>query len=380
MPELTSEEVREVCDEFAGEVEVVAGGSTEGVPEAVPFASTTARNIVLYGPPGTGKTYRTASLALELIDSDVDLNDRAAVTDAFRLATSAGSIAFVTFHQSYSYEDFVEGIRPVLSDDQTVSDLGYQITPGVFRTICNRARMHQGDAFVLVIDEINRGNISGVFGELISLIEDDKRLGKPEALSAILPYSRESFGVPDNLFIVGTMNTADRSLTGLDVALRRRFEFREMLPDIGLFIDSETNQYWTVEDVPVGSILKNLNDRLFALRGSDYLVGHAFFMPLTEQSRRTVQGIGEIFRRKVLPLLREYFFDDPESVMRILGQADATSQPWNFVRKVSSPLVGFDKMWIFEDSALETIDFYRQVAGLPLSIDGSTGSGPVGLS
>ena len=122
MPELTVAEVREVCDQFAGEVEVVSGGSVEGLPEPVPFDSAASRNIILYGPPGTGKTYRTANLALELLDVDVDINDRQAVTEAFRLATSSGSVAFVTFHQSYSYEDFVEGIRPVLTDHDEASD------------------------------------------------------------------------------------------------------------------------------------------------------------------------------------------------------------------------------------------------------------------
>lgn len=380
MPELTSDEIRAICDEFAREVEVVAGGPAQGAPEAIPFPSDSARNIILYGPPGTGKTYRSASLALELLDSDIDLSDRAAVTEAFRLATSAGSIAFVTFHQSYSYEDFVEGIRPVLTDETGTDDLAYRITPGVFKTICSRARMHPGDAFVLIIDEINRGNVSGVLGELITLIEDDKRLGKPEALTAILPYSRESFGVPDNLFILGTMNTADRSLTGLDVALRRRFEFREMPPEVELFVDAETSDLWTISDVPIGLLLRKLNERLFALRGSDYLVGHAFFMPLADENRRNLVELAAIFRRKVLPLLREYFFDDPESIMRVLGQVDTAAQPWNLIQQANSPLAGIDKMLVFEASAVDSADFYRQVAGLPLSVDVSTGSDPTGTA
>ncbi|GAB3747460.1 hypothetical protein GCM10027599_00840 [Yimella radicis] len=369
MNELAESEVREICDRFAGEVEVISAGSIEGLPETMPYESANARNIILYGPPGTGKTYRTASLALEILGTQVDINDREAVLEAFRMATEAGAVAFVTFHQSYSYEDFVEGIRPTLDDGHGTNDLSYKIVPGIFRMICARARMHPGDAFVLIIDEINRGNVSGIFGELISLIEDDKRLGRPESLTAVLPYSREAFGVPDNVFLVGTMNTADRSLTGLDAALRRRFEFRQIPPAVDLFKDSDTGSFWEVEEISVRDILSGLNGRLDALRGSDYLVGHAFFMPLAHPELRNISTLAEIFGRKVVPLLREYFFDDPESIMRALGQLDTTNQPWNLVRQAASPIPGLDKVWNFSDQPLTNVDFYRQVAGLPLSVD-----------
>lgn len=222
--------------------------------------------------------------------------------------------------------------------------------------------MHPDDAFVLVIDEINRGNMSGIFGELITLIEDDKRLGRPECLTAILPYSRESFGVPDNVFIIGTMNTADRSLTGLDAALRRRFEFQEMLPQPELFVDAENSEPWVVEGVAISSILSSLNHRLLALRGPDYLVGHAFFMPLVNPERRTLENMSNIFRKKVLPLLREYFFDDAQSIMRALGQQDPSVSAWNYVIKTPAPLAGVEAVWQFNEPALDSVHFYEQVA------------------
>lgn len=361
MPELTELDVREVCDSFAAEIEVVAGGPVEGIPEASKFDSPFSRNLILYGPPGTGKTYRTVDLALNILGVLDGREDRNSVTDSYRRAIDSGSIAFVTFHQSYSYEDFIEGIRPNLEASES-EGLSYQIAPGVFKALCMRARMHPDDAFVLVIDEINRGNMSGIFGELITLIEDDKRLGRPECLTAILPYSRESFGVPDNVFIIGTMNTADRSLTGLDAALRRRFEFQEMLPQPELFVDAENSEPWVVEGVAISSILSSLNHRLLALRGPDYLVGHAFFMPLVNPERRTLENMSNIFRKKVLPLLREYFFDDAQSIMRALGQQDPSVSAWNYVIKTPAPLAGVEAVWQFNEPALDSVHFYEQVA------------------
>ena len=135
----------------------------------------------------------------------------------------------VTFHQSFAYEDFVEGIRPKLDDE----GIGYELRDGVFKRIVNAARENPERRYVLIIDEINRGNIPKIFGELITLIEDSKRLGETDGMSVTLPYSNEEFGVPSNLYIIGTMNTADRSILLLDTALRRRFDFVEMMPDPG---------------------------------------------------------------------------------------------------------------------------------------------------
>ncbi|RME33386.1 MAG: AAA family ATPase, partial [Deltaproteobacteria bacterium] len=189
-------------------------------------------SMILYGPPGTGKTYVTRKLAVEICDG-VAPKSRKEVRKRFEQLRKLGRIHFVTFHQSFSYEDFVEGIRPDLKTNDGL--LRYKLEDGVFKTLCKEAKEKPNDNFVLIIDEINRANISKVFGELITLIEEDKRLGADEEITVQLPYSRaDDFGVPPNLYIIGTMNTADRSIAMLDTALRRRFSFREIMPDPSL--------------------------------------------------------------------------------------------------------------------------------------------------
>jgi 5-methylcytosine-specific restriction protein B len=170
------------------------------------------------------------------------------------------------------------------------------------------------DARVLIIDEINRGNVSRIFGELITLIEQSKRDGAAEALSVVLPYSKKSFSVPKNLYLIGTMNTADRSLAGLDIALRRRFEFREMPPK------PELLDHVTVEGINIGQLLRVLNQRIEVLLDRDHCIGHAYFMPLENCLPHQGLGIlGRIFRTKVLPLLQEYFFEDWERIKWVLN-------------------------------------------------------------
>jgi len=165
---------------------------------------------------------------------------------------------------------------------------------------------------VLIIDEINRGNVSRIFGELITLVEDSKRDGQPESLSTTLPYSRRSFSVPDNVYLLGTMNTADRSLASMDVALRRRFSFKPMGPQPELLANVLVEG-----QIPVQELLSKINLRIEALLGPDYLLGHAWFMPLKED--KSLGRLSEIFRRQVLPQLQEYFFDDWERIRWVLN-------------------------------------------------------------
>jgi len=187
------------------------------------------KNIILYGPPGTGKTYEARRIALtKILGIDEDFSFNARITRAFfNYFLSLNQIRFVTFHPSYSYEDFIEGIKPEVRRRSVI----YTVKDGIFKQMAKLARRYPNKNFVLIIDEINRGNIPSIFGELITLIEEDKREGEPNAISVTLPYSQEKFSVPSNLYIIGTMNTADRSIALLDIALRRRFSFREIMPN-----------------------------------------------------------------------------------------------------------------------------------------------------
>ncbi|HIW05968.1 MAG TPA: AAA family ATPase [Candidatus Ignatzschineria merdigallinarum] len=217
----------------------------------------------------------------------------------------------VTFHQSFSYEDFVEGIRAFTSDDNQIQ---YSVVPGVFKEICDLARKTPEKRFAIFIDEINRGNIANIFGELISLIEPDKRQGCINELSVTLPYSKSIFSVPENLDIYGTMNTSDHSLTKLDLALRRRFEFEELLPNYGLLEDIK------VHNVNIGEMLKIMNARIEVLLGRDYLIGHSYFLPLKDMDpKEQKEALAKIFQNKIIPLLQEYFFEDWERIQWVLN-------------------------------------------------------------
>jgi len=437
-------------------------------------------NQILYGPPGTGKTYASIDKALAILEPGFS-GSRAQMKQKFDAFVAAGQVKFVTFHQSFSYEDFVEGIRA--GTHEATKQIEYSVEDGVFKQLCNAARrrvvqstgkhidlkgrriwkislgeagteegvyedciqqglaligfgaaadysgvqsrddiarqyqqatgqpdasgypvtalntfirqVKVGDLFVvtqgnlrfraigevagdylhvprendsyaqgrkvnwlrvydaglpyaelmenrfsqmtlyelrpgsinldklatllapaeaaqdnpprvLIIDEINRGNVSRIFGELITLIEDSKRAGRPEALEAILPYSQDRFSVPDNVYLIGTMNTADRSLAGLDVALRRRFVFEEMPPRPDLL--------GTVSGIDLRQLLTVMNQRIEVLLGRDHLLGHAYFIGI-----QSLDALNAVFRRQILPLLQEYFFEDWERIALVLN-------------------------------------------------------------
>lgn len=175
----------------------------------------------------------------------------------------------------------------------------------------------QNHNYVLVMDEINRGNISKIFGELITLIEDDKRAGKPDARELTLPYSKEPFTVPSNLYLIGTMNTADKSLTQLDLALRRRFEFKEIGPDFSILTELGASQY----DVDISLMLKTINQRIQYLKGKDYQIGHSYLMPLCADmdQDKYLQTLQRIFKNKIIPLLQEYFFSNLKHIGLVLN-------------------------------------------------------------
>lgn len=231
---------------------------------------------------------------------------------------------FVTFHQSYSYEEFVEGIRPVLAEDDNVEGtLSYELQKGVFRRICDRARADKsGNRYAFFIDEINRGNISKIFGELITLIETDKRDGQPNALSAKLPYSGSDFSVPGNLDIYGTMNTADRSLAHIDTALRRRFRFRELMPDPGLLSAVDLDGV----SIDLSRMLTAINARIEVLFDREHTIGHAYFL---RGQGETLAGseLPSVFENQIIPLLAEYFFEDWSRVRAVLADDDPQSGP-----------------------------------------------------
>ncbi|MCY3875206.1 MAG: AAA family ATPase [Rhodobacteraceae bacterium] len=277
-------------------------------------------NTILYGPPGTGKTYATFRRCVEICDN-VESPDEEAVGDRYRELVKEGRVEFVTFHQSYGYEEFVEGLRPQTNstDSNGDSGAGFRLEPehGVLKRIADRARK-VSDPYVLVIDEINRGNISKVFGEAITLVEKDKRSGLQNEISVTLPYSRKPFTLPANLYILGTMNTADRSIALLDTALRRRFDFEELAPKPALLAE--------IGGINLPAVLKSMNERLEWLLSRDHLIGHAWLMGASDKL-----DVDRIMRRKIVPMLAEYFHDDWRKVQAVLGGA-------SFVKKTELKL------------------------------------------
>ena len=263
-------------------------------------------NQILFGPPGTGKTYNTVNMALDIVcpieGSQWGKKPRDNARNEYQKMLKGGQIVFVTFHQSMSYEDFIEGIKPEPTKDGKIT---YEVKNGIFKKLCEKAKKDESQNYVMIIDEINRGNVANIFGELISLIEDDKRLGAREELRAELPYSHTIFSVPKNVYIIGTMNTADRSVEALDSALRRRFTFKEMMPKSEL-VPEENN---------VRNIFEIINQRIEVLKDREHQIGHSYFMGVNSE-----EGLKAVFYDKIIPLLQEYFYGDYEKIQLVLGE------------------------------------------------------------
>ena len=282
-----------------------AGVAEEQSPAPIITDTTTempaeAVNRIYYGPPGTGKTYQ-----LNELKNEYD-----------------GRFKFVTFHQAYSYEDFVEGIRPH-SDE--AGNISYDVKPGVFRQICKDAKDDSNYRYALFIDEINRGNIAKIFGDLITLIEPDKRLKAEHAMTVTLPYSNKEFGVPKNLDIYGAMNTADRSIALLDKALRRRFQFHELTPNSTLIKGSDGEGHIVDDEggyINLRELLDTMNKRIGFLLNRDLTLGHAYLYKVSQ-----FDELEAVFVNQFIPLLQEYFYDDWRRIQLVFRDIDHDEKP-----------------------------------------------------
>ena len=396
-------------------------------------------NQILFGAPGTGKTYHTKKMAVEIINGKKEggkKREREEINKEYEELVEAGQIVFTTFHQSLSYEDFIEGIKPETID----GNVTYEVKDGIFKSICknafskeitsdnfevvyqklldeidnsvdnklvletlvhakeftiyknskNNIRFHsntekaneavikkevlehylktgevldwapytksvanyiiekynyiQNEAIepkkhVLIIDEINRGNVSAIFGELITLLEEDKRKGNPEHTEVKLPYSGKEFSVPNNVYIIGTMNTADRSVEALDTALRRRFSFVEMQPDPKILSDEK------YKDVDLSKLLETINQRIELLIDKDHQIGHSYFIGIED-----IDGLRRTFKDKIIPLLEEYFYGDFGKIGLVLGG--------EFI-KLAENQVAFPKNFEYEKDFLEDKKIYH---------------------
>lgn len=351
-----------------------------------------AKNTILYGPPGTGKTYNTVCYAVAIIENKPleDIMSEAAdeygyaeVFERYNNYKNQGLIAFTTFHQSYGYEEFIEGIKPVMEfNEDEQADIKYAVTDGVFKEFCKNAENKKFEKkeklllnkkpfyllkslnYVFIIDEINRGNISKIFGELITLIEPSKRIGEKEGIKAILPYSKKAFGIPDNVYILGTMNTADRSIATLDTALRRRFDFVEMMPDVNVLSGID------VDGIDISRMLGKINERIAVLFDREHTIGHAYFIGLRNDN--SIDALSNIFRNKVIPLLQEYFYEDYEKICLVLADNQVSDEDRQFIIadevKVNElfgtndvDIIDDTKRYLINNNAFENKDAYIKI-------------------
>ena len=294
--------------------------------EVMPMQTDINKNTILYGPPGTGKTYNIARYAVAIVENkpleEIEELQYKEVLDKYNEYKAQGRIEFTTFHQAFGYEEFIEGIKPVLNEEGNIS---YKVENGLFKNFCEKSGETLDKVnYVFIIDEINRGNISKIFGELITLIEPSKRVGALEELKAVLPYSQKLFGVPDNVYILGTMNTADRSIAMLDTALRRRFDFVEMMPDADILKGVE------VDGIDISKMLDMMNKRIEVLFDREHTIGHAYFIGLNDNNN--IETLANIFKNKVIPLLQEYFYEDYEKIRLVLADNQAEDGAKQFIK------------------------------------------------